>query len=102
MPNKPQGVTPRPSYRNYVAENLGVVEVDTDNIMGDCCEDVFFAGASLEEGVNGVKAIDTTYENTSESIIERPRSEYGAKGPATVSPDAPRPIDLRRYPHRRV
>jgi len=100
MPKDVKAVTPRPSYRNYVYENLGMVEVDTDNMAGGV-EERFYAGASLEEGVSGVKSIDTTYENFSEDLVDSPRSEGIAKGPATVSPDAPRPIDLHRYPHRR-
>ena len=95
-----EGVTPRPSHRQYVYENLGMVEVDTDNARGRVEAD-FRAGASLEEGVSGVKAIDTTYENFSEDIVDGPRSETLGGGEATVSHDAPRPIDLNRYPHRR-
>ena len=100
MPKDAKGVTPRPSARNYVYENLGMVEVDTDNMDGGV-EGLFYAAGNIDEGISWVKAIDTNFENFSEDIVDNPRSEYGAKGPATVSPDAPRPIDLSRYPHRR-
>lgn len=89
MPNKVQGVVPKASYADYVSENLGVYEYDSDQMVDT--EGSFRANESLEEGVSGLKAIDTTFDNTSEPIVERPRNE-----------DAPRPMDLHRYPHRRL
>lgn len=101
MSDKPESVTPRPSYRNYVYENLGMVEVDTDNLAGPF-EGRFHARGDLHEGISGVKAIDTTYENFSEDIVDNPKSDRSDGGPSTVLRDAPRPIDKHRYPHRRL
>lgn len=82
-------VSPAPTYADYVNENLGVYEADFDNGR-DCCT-VFKSNERMEEGVSGLKKIDTTYENYSESIVTAPRSS-----------DAPMPMDLWRYPHRRT
>ncbi len=106
MPKKenPVGVTPKPGYHNYVDANLKIVEGDIDNYMSDSydCEETFRANADIDEGVSGLKAIDTTYENTSESIIENPKSDRkGLGGGASVQHPAARPADLHRYPHRR-
>lgn len=67
-------------------------EVDADNMHpAPDLEAEFHAGASAEEGVSGLKAIDTTFENTSQDIVEKPRSAY----------NSPAPADLDDYPHRR-
>lgn len=103
MPKKPVGVTPRPSTRNYVDENLGVYEFDVDNLApSPDLEGDFHANRSAREGVSGLKAIDTTYENTSEDVVESPRSERDAGDEyATVVRPAPVDVKLGRYPHRR-
>lgn len=91
-------VTPRPSTTDYVYENLGIVEADMDQ-GGDCCSR-FAAGADLQEGVSGRKMIDTSYENFSEDLVDRPKSD-GADNAASPTKPAPYPLDLGRYPHRR-
>lgn len=93
-------VTPRPSAADYVYENLGIVEVDTDQMDADCCTQ-FKAGSSMEQGVSGRKKIDTTYENYSEDMVDAPRSD-GPDNKASPTKPAPMPMDLARYPHRRT
>jgi hypothetical protein len=94
----PKAVTPRPSTIDYVYENLGLTETDSDQ-GGDCCAR-FAAGADMAEGVSGRKKIDTTYENFSEDLVDAPRSD-SSDGSATASKPAPYPMGLYRYPHRR-
>ena len=105
---KPVAVQPSAGYADYVSENLGVVEVDVDNMLPST-ESEFQAMGSLEEGVSGLKAIDTGYENTSESEVQSPRSDWeddlSLRGKpissSTNRQPAPRQMDLDRYPHRR-
>lgn len=98
--DNPTAVTPKPGYHDYVDENLSIVEIDSDNLMPGCEQD-FQSRASLQEGVGGLKSIDTTYENYSESIVECPRSD-GPDNKASPTKPAPYPMDLGRYPHRRT
>jgi hypothetical protein len=81
-----------------VTTAISIFDVDSDNGQ-DCCSE-FKAGASMEEGVAGRKKIDTTFENTSEDIVDAPRSDRG--GVATADQPAPRPMDLYKFPHRRL
>lgn len=81
---------------NYTNENLGIVEPDYDNMRGGLCEE-FRAGADIVDGVSGKKVIDTLYENTSQDMVDNPRSEQYADDFGTP----PVPLDLHRYPHRR-
>lgn len=105
----PAGVTPRAAYHEYVNENLAVVEYDMDQMLPRD-ENTFQSRASLEEGVSGLKALDTTYENTSETIVQEPRSDWEddleLRGmsikSSTVRHPAPRPMDRYRYPHRKI
>lgn len=94
----PKAVTPRPSTIDYVYENLGLTETDSDNGL-DCCTR-FAAGADMAEGVSGRKKIDTTYENFSEEIVDAPRSD-NPDGDCCGHNPAPYPMDLYRFPHRR-
>ncbi len=74
----------------YTDEMLGVPDamVDEDKFYGIIPN--FEAGASLQDGVSGVKSIDTLYENTSQEYIEKPSSgEY-----------APVQVNRNDYPHR--
>lgn len=101
-------VSPAPTYAEYVNENLGVYEVDFDN-GSDCCAE-FTGNENQAEGVSGLKKVDTTYENYSESVVTRPRSDWdddiSLRGKSvkdsTVRHPAPYPMDLWRYPHRRT
>lgn len=101
-------VSPDFSYTDYVADNLGIVEIDSDQGM-DRSEGDFESRASMAEGVGGLKAIDTTYENTSETFVQKPKSDWddniSLRGKSvkdsTVRHPAPRPMGEGRYPHRR-
>ena len=64
--------------------------IDEDN--GEGVEGVFFAQAGIEEGVSGRKSIDTLFENTTQEVIDNPRS--------MTTPPIGLP-DLDDYPHRR-
>lgn len=82
-----------PKSSPYTNENLIIPPnmVDEDNMEGGV-EGRFKAGASLDEGVSGRKSIDTSFENTSQDIVDNPRSMTNE------------PIglpDLGDYPHRR-
>lgn len=90
----------RPGYVDYVEERLGVVETDSDQYR-DRSEGSFESRADLREGVSGLAAADATYENTSESIVQRPKSDQGGDS-STVRHPAPVPMDLGRYPQRRT
>lgn len=79
-------------HNNGFSKPMGIYEVDMDNLdPPEALESAFHAGESLTEGVSGKRRIDTTYENTSQDIVESPRS----------GENAPVPADLGEYPHRR-
>ena len=88
----PKHEVPVPKMNKYTNENFIIAPnmVDEDNGM-PCCEQ-FASNANLQEGISGRKGIDTLFENTSQDIVESPRS-------MTTSP-AGLP-DLDEYPHRR-
>lgn len=99
----------RPGYVDYVEERLGVVETDSDQYR-DRSEGSFESRADMREGVSGLAAADATYENTSESIVQKPKSDWdddiNLRGrsvkSSTVRHPAPVPMDLGRYPQRRT
>lgn len=78
-----------------VFDSLTIVDEDSDNGMS--FEERFCDAGSLDEGICGRKGIDTTFENTSEMLVENPRSMYET----SAKDDTPEPMDLDRYPHRR-
>lgn len=78
-----------------VFDSLTMVDGDSDNGMS--FEERFCANGSESEGICGRKAIDTSFENTSEMLVENPRSMYKT----SAKDDTPEPMDLERYPHRR-
>jgi hypothetical protein len=100
-------VYPAPSVGDYVADDLQIVESDSDQMMDVVSS--FEMMASLDEGVSGRKRIDTTYENFSESEVEAPRSDWtddvSLRGKpvssSTVRRPAPYDVKVGRYPHRR-
>jgi hypothetical protein len=98
--SEPKRVTPGFSYNDYVDENLGIVEYDSDQFKNRSEQD-FESRASMEEGVAGLATADASYENTSESIVQKPKSDQGGDS-STVRHPAPSPMDLHRYPHRRT
>jgi hypothetical protein len=99
----------QPGYVDYVEERLGITETDSDQ-FADRSEGSFESRADMREGVSGLAAADTTYENTSESIVQKPKSDWddniSLRGKrvkdSTVRHPAPYPMDLGRYPQRRV
>jgi len=108
MSKHDKSVAPAPTYFQYVSENLGITEVDSDQ----CCdrsEGSFESRANLAEGVSGLASADASYENYSESIVQKPKSDWDdnitlrgmSVKDSTVRHPAPQPIDLYRYPHRR-
>jgi hypothetical protein len=97
MPKKATRVTPSPSARTYVDENLGIYEYDSDK---HCTEERFQAAASLEEGISGAHRIDTTFENYSEDTVNAPRSD-GPNTGSTHRHPAPHDVDKYNHPHRR-
>lgn len=48
---------------------------------GPITEQGFQAAADLGEGISGRRAIDTTYENTDEDMVNRPRSDHNSLYP---------------------
>lgn len=84
---------PVPKLNKYTNENFVIAPNMIDEDNGESCCAQFDAGASLNEGVSGRKSIDTLYENTSQDIVESPRS---MSSPPTGLPD------LGDYPHRRL
>ena len=60
--------------------------VDEDN-----GREPFMSAGSIQEGVSGVKKIDTMYENFSQSFVENPREG------STPAPDC---LTGPMYPHR--
>lgn len=58
-----------------------LLDYTDDDSEGPITEQGFKASASLEEGVSGVRKIDTTYENTDEDMVNRPRSEHNSLDP---------------------
>jgi hypothetical protein len=89
--------------------SVQISDHDYDNLESDCCSQ-FKAGESMADGVSGKKKIDTTFENTSEDIVDRPRSDWdddvSLRGmsvkSSTVRNPAPVPMDLWKFPHRRA
>ncbi len=67
-----------------IAENM----VDDDNMQYGV-EATFKSGADLQEGISGKKSIDASFENTSETTIDSPRSG-----------NAPVQVNKYDYPHR--
>jgi hypothetical protein len=61
---------------------------DWTDVIGE-----FSSHVSMEEGVSGRKLIDTTYENTSVSTIQHPKSENRDER-------AIHDVKRGRYPHR--
>jgi hypothetical protein len=84
---------PVPKVNKYTNENFVIAPNMIDEDNGESCCAKFDAGASIAEGVSGRKSIDTLFENTSQDIVESPRS-------MTTSPA--NPDDLDQYPHRRL
>ena len=82
-----------PVPAKYTNENLAIAPNMIDEDNGESCCAQFAAGADLQEGISGKKSIDTLYENTSQDIVESPRS-------MTTSPAGLPDLDM--YPHRRL
>lgn len=77
----------------YVDSSLAIMEPDIDgftDVLGE-----FNANASMEDGCSGKKRIDTTFENTSMSNIQHPRSEGTYK-------ETPDDTKRWRYPNREL
>ena len=77
----------------YTNENFVIAANMVDEDNGKPCCEAFAANASLSEGIAGRKSIDTLFENTSQDIVESPRSM--STSPAGLP-------DLDQYPHRRL
>lgn len=77
----------------------GFAIVDADCDMGTT-EERFHSGGSLSEGVNGVLSMDTTFENTSEEEVQRPRSDGPESGSSHRHP-APYDEKAWNFPQRR-
>ena len=77
----------------------GFAVVDPDMDWG-FTEQKFQECASLEEGINGCASMDTTFENTSEETVTRPRSD-GPETGSTHRHPAPRDTKLGYFPQRR-
>ena len=90
-------VRPAASAVDYDFEHLGISEWDETS---PCDEERFKDCASLTEGINGCKPIDTTYENFAEDVVDNPRSDHGFEGEATHRRPAPHDVKRGRYPHR--
>ncbi len=88
----PKYEVPVPKLNKYTNENFIIAPNMIDEDQGDSVEAMFATGENLQEGVSGRKSIDTLYENTSQDIVEHPRS---MTSPPTALPD------LDDYPHRR-
>lgn len=73
--------------------------VDPDMDYG-FTEDKFHSAESLSEGVSGKASMDTTFENTSEEIVTRPRSD-GAETGSTHRHPAPHDVKNGYFPQRR-
>lgn len=90
MPKKTIKVSPGASVTEMTDENLIVspemFDADTGGI-----EAQFHANADISEGVSGSKPIDTLFENTSEAIVQNPRS---------VTTEPPEDEIPGMYPHR--
>ncbi len=86
----PKAKITAPLSTPYTDERLGLPDnmIDEDNMEGSV-EARFAAGASLQEGVSGVKPIDTLYENFSDATIQSPRNST-----------APVQVNRSEYPHR--
>lgn len=53
----------------------------------------FRAQADLQEGCSGCRAIDTTFENTHQDVVNRPRSSADEEFEC---------LDGHRFPHRKL
>ena len=84
---------PVPKVNKYTNENFVIAPNMVDEDNGESCCAQFAAGASMDEGVSGRKKIDTLFENTSQDIVESPRS--ASNEPIGLP-------DLDEYPHRRL
>jgi len=94
----------------YTNENLIIAPnmIDEDQMESDV-EAEFRAEGCIEEGCSGRKPIDTLFENTSQDIVDVPRSTIpevavGRSGvPNHEGTNNPAPVctDLDDYPHRR-
>jgi len=73
--------------------------VDPDMDMG-FTEDQFHGCADLAEGVSGCASMDTTFENTSEETVTRPRSD-GPESGSTHRHPAPHDVKRGYFPQRR-
>jgi len=84
---------PVPKVNKYTNENFVIAPNMIDEDNGQSCCAQFAAGADITEGVSGRKGIDTLFENTSQDIVENPRS--ASNEPIGLP-------DLGDYPHRRL
>lgn len=58
-----------------------LVQYDDCDCEGPLTEAAFQAQADLKEGVSGQRTVDTTYENTDEDMVNRPRSDFNSNDP---------------------
>lgn len=77
--------------------NFQVVDPDMD---WGFTEKYFQSCADMKEGINGCASIDSTFENTSEEEVTRPRSDGPDTGSTHRHP-APHDLDLLNFPQRR-
>lgn len=69
----------------YTDSHMIQVEIDDDFVD---IRQAFADGASMQEGVSGRKTIDTTFENTKQTTIQKPM--HGEQ----------HDLKRHRYPHR--
>ena len=81
----------------YTDDSLGMPEMDLDSMIEGSVETRFGVNADMKEGVAGKLAIDTTYENTSESEMDVVRSDVTRYDESPAAHDT----KLYKYPHRR-
>jgi len=76
----------------YMDSSLAIMEPDSDftDVLAE-----FESNASMDDGVSGKKRIDVSYENTSMSNIQHPRSEGTYK-------EIPDDQKRYRYPNREL
>ena len=77
-----------PAVTSMTNEDLLISPEMVDTDQG---REPFMSAGDIQEGVSGVKKIDTLYENTSQSYVENPREG------STPAPDC---LTGPMYPHR--
>ena len=105
MPNIRNPRKNPPVSAGYSSNQLFFPEVDSEQ-PGQATEQGFHSNVSLKDGHAGCKKIDTTFENFSDTQVNRPRSTLPSPAIRGMSPDhsGVRPVSDEfgrdRYPHR--